>query len=140
MAHPQVADEGDALQFWRVAVNILNKQSRTEDKGWSSSWGVGRGDNNLTVKNKLLTKDHKKPRTWTDFLDKRSKRKKMDMRFGTWNVRSTYRAGSLRAVAEQISKYKLDLVAVQEVRLDGGGTEPVGVYTFSMEKRMKIMN
>jgi hypothetical protein len=30
-------------------------------------------------------KDHKKPRTWTDSLDKRSKRKKMDMRFGTWN-------------------------------------------------------
>jgi hypothetical protein len=24
----------------------------------------------------------------------------MDMRFGTWNVRSIYRAGSLRAVAE----------------------------------------
>jgi hypothetical protein len=25
----------------------------------------------------------------------------MDMRFGTWNVRSMYRAGSLRAVAEE---------------------------------------
>jgi hypothetical protein len=32
----------------------------------------------------------KKPRTWTDFLDKQTKRKKMDMRFGTWNVRSMY--------------------------------------------------
>jgi hypothetical protein len=29
----------------------------------------------------------------------------MDMRFGTWNVGSMYRAGSLRAVAEEISKY-----------------------------------
>jgi hypothetical protein len=28
----------------------------------------------------------------------------MDLRFGTWNVRSLYRAGSLRAVAEEISK------------------------------------
>jgi hypothetical protein len=27
----------------RVAVNILNKQSRTDDTGWSSSLGVGRG-------------------------------------------------------------------------------------------------
>jgi hypothetical protein len=27
-------------------VNILNKQSRTADKGWSSSLGVGRGANN----------------------------------------------------------------------------------------------
>jgi hypothetical protein len=26
MARPQVADEGDALQFWREAANILNKQ------------------------------------------------------------------------------------------------------------------
>jgi mRNA deadenylase 3'-5' endonuclease subunit Ccr4 len=41
----------------------------------------------------------------------------MDMRFGTWNVRSKN-----RAVAEEISKYKLDLVGVQEVRWDGGGT------------------
>jgi hypothetical protein len=34
----------------------------------------------------------------------------MCMRFGTWNVRSMYRAGSLTAVAEEFSKYKLDLV------------------------------
>jgi hypothetical protein len=54
----------------------------------------------------------------------------MDMRFGTWNVRSGYRAGLLRAVAEEISKYKLDLVGVQEDRWDGGGTEPAGEYTF----------
>jgi hypothetical protein len=40
----------------------------------------------------------------------------MDRRFGTWNVRSMYRAGSLRAVAEKISNYNLDLVGIQEVR------------------------
>jgi exonuclease III len=54
----------------------------------------------------------------------------MDMRFGTWNVRSMYRAGSLRAVGEGISKYKLDLVRLQEVRWDGGGTERASEYTF----------
>jgi hypothetical protein len=32
--------------IWRVAANILNKQSRTTDKGWSSRLGVGRGANN----------------------------------------------------------------------------------------------
>ena len=32
--------------IWRVAANILNKQSRTAEKGWSSSLGVGRGCNN----------------------------------------------------------------------------------------------
>jgi hypothetical protein len=46
MARPQVADGGDTLQFWRVAANILNKQSRTSDKGWSSSLGVRRGASN----------------------------------------------------------------------------------------------
>jgi exonuclease III len=54
----------------------------------------------------------------------------MDMRFGTWNVRSVYRVGSLRVVAGEISKYKLDLVGVQEVRWHGGGTEPAGEYIF----------
>ena len=31
---------------WRVAANKLNKHSRTADKGWSFSLGVGRGSNN----------------------------------------------------------------------------------------------
>jgi hypothetical protein len=48
----------------------------------------------------------------------------MDMRFGTWNVRSLYKAGSLMTVAREISKYELDLVGVQVVRWDRGGTEP----------------
>jgi exonuclease III len=72
----------------------------------------------------------KKPQTWTDSLDKRPKRKKMDMRFDTWNVRSLYRAGSLSTVGEEISEYKLDLLGVQEIRWGGGGTEPAGDYTF----------
>jgi hypothetical protein len=46
MAHPQVVDGGDDLRIWKVAVNILNKQSRTADMGWSSILGVGRGANN----------------------------------------------------------------------------------------------
>jgi hypothetical protein len=53
----------------------------------------------------------------------------MDIRFDTWNVISMYRAGSLRAVAEGISKYKLDLVRVQVVKWGGGGTEPARDYT-----------
>jgi hypothetical protein len=82
------------------------------------------------LKNKLVTKCHEGPWTYTDFLDKRPKRKKMDVRFGTWNVRSLYRAGSPRTVAEEISKCKLDLVGVKEVRWDRGGTVPTGIYTF----------
>jgi hypothetical protein len=33
----------------RVAANVLNKQSRDVDKGWSSSLGVGRGPNNASL-------------------------------------------------------------------------------------------
>jgi exonuclease III len=54
----------------------------------------------------------------------------MDMRFGTWNVRSMYRAGFLRGVADEISECKLDLVGIQEVRWDRWGMEPAGEYTF----------
>jgi hypothetical protein len=41
-----------------------------------------------------------------DSLDKLPKQKKTNMRFGTWNVRSMYMAGSFRAVGGEISKYK----------------------------------
>jgi hypothetical protein len=50
IARPQVADGRDALQVWRVAANTLNKQSRTADKGWSSSLGVRREAYNFSCK------------------------------------------------------------------------------------------
>jgi hypothetical protein len=33
---------------WRVTASMLNKQSRTADKGWFSSLGVGLGANNTS--------------------------------------------------------------------------------------------
>jgi hypothetical protein len=56
----------------------------------------------------------------------------MYMRFGFWNVRSLYKAGSLLTVSRELARYtsKLDLVGVQEVRWEGCGTEPAGEYTF----------
>ena len=44
--------------IWRVAANILNKQSRTADKGWSSSLGVGRGADNSSPLKILLRNTH----------------------------------------------------------------------------------
>jgi hypothetical protein len=38
------------------------------------------------------------------------------MRFGTWNAKSLYTAGSLKTVGSEMAKYNLDLVSVQEVR------------------------
>jgi exonuclease III len=48
------------------------------------------------------------------------------MRFGTWNVRSLYRAGSFTAAARELAGYKLDIVGVQEVRWDREGTVRAG--------------
>jgi hypothetical protein len=33
-------------------------------------------------------------------------------------------------VSKELSEYKLDLVGVQEIRLEVGGTAPTGEYTF----------
>jgi hypothetical protein len=52
----------------------------------------------------------------------------MDMRYGTWNVRSLYRAHSLMTVVKEIPKYKLHLVGVYDVRCDKDGTKPAGKY------------
>jgi hypothetical protein len=88
----------NGLLLLRVDVNILDKQPWTNDKGWFSSVGVGHGANNSSPQKKFVTKNAIEPQTWTDSLDKRPKRQNMDMRFGLWNVRSLYRAGSLMTV------------------------------------------
>jgi hypothetical protein len=75
---------------------------------------------------KILKEHH----TWMDSLDKQPKQRNMDIRFGTWKVRSLYTAGSLVTLSKELSKCKLNLVVAQEVRWEGGGTEPSGEYTF----------
>jgi hypothetical protein len=47
----------------------------------------------------------------------------MYMGYGTGNVKSLYRSGSLKTAARKLAKYKLDLVGAQEVRWDKGGTK-----------------
>jgi hypothetical protein len=59
------------------------------------------------------------------------------MRFGTWNVRSLYRAGSLTAATKELARYKLNLVHVQEVRWDKRGMVRAGDFNFFMEKKRK---
>jgi hypothetical protein len=56
--------------------------------------------------------------------------KKRGLVLGTWNVRSLYRAGSLMAMARKLARYKSDLVGVQGVRWDKGGTVRARDYNF----------
>jgi hypothetical protein len=75
-------------------------------------------------------KCHRGPLTCVDSSDKRPHKRKMVMRFDIWNIRSLYRTGSLKTVVKELSKYELDLVGVQEVRWDRGGTELTGNFMF----------
>ena len=68
-----------------------------------------------------------KPRNWTGSLVRPQQTNK-DMRIGTWNVKSLYKTGAVTLVAHELTKYRLDLVRVQEVRLDGNGISPIGDY------------
>jgi hypothetical protein len=83
-------------------------------------------------KNKIIMKILKEPRTLADSLDKRP----MYVTFGTWNVRNLYKAGSLVTISVEVSKYKLDLVGVQEVRWEG---HKLNTH-FYMQRGMRIMN
>ena len=64
------------------------------------------------------------------FLGEASRKIHREMKLGTWNVRSFYRAGSLKAAARELARYKLAVVGVQEVRWDKEGTVRTGDYNF----------
>jgi len=51
-------------------------------------------------------------------------------KLGAYNVKSLYRAGSLKVAARELASYQLDVGGVQEVRWDKGGTVRAGDYHF----------
>jgi len=67
------------------------------------------------LKTGLVTKRIQLSWAWTD-TSVQIKQWKRDMRFGTWNVRSLYRAGSIATAAGKLAWYKLDSVSLQKVR------------------------
>ena len=70
----------------------------------------------------------------------RTRQRKRDILLGIWNVRSLYRAGSLKASVRELARYKLDVVGVQEVRWDKGSTVRAGDYNFFYGKEMKVIS
>ena len=53
-----------------------------------------------------------------------------DIKLGTWNVRSLYRAGSIKVAARELARYKLDVVGVQVGGWDKEDTVRAGDYNF----------
>jgi len=41
LACPPVVDGGDNFEIWRIALNILNKNLRSSEQGWSSGLWAG---------------------------------------------------------------------------------------------------
>ena len=64
------------------------------------------------------------------FLGEASRSIQREMKIGTCNVRSLYRAGFLKPAARELARYKLDVVGVQEVRWEKGRTVRAGDYDF----------
>ena len=59
----------------------------------------------------------------------------MEKVYGIWYT--LYRSSSHTAAAKELARYKLDLVGVQEVRWDKGGTVRIGDYIFFYGKGNK---
>jgi hypothetical protein len=51
---PHIVDGGNSLQLWKVAADILNKQSWTTNMRWSSNLEIEQGANNLSAKSNML--------------------------------------------------------------------------------------
>jgi hypothetical protein len=92
----------NGLQPWRIAANILKSSRGQMTRGGPPAWRSGVELITLHCKTKFITTISIEPLAWTDSLDKRPKRRNMDMRFGFWNVRSLYRAGSLMTVLREL--------------------------------------
>jgi len=56
------------------------------------------------------------------------------MKSGTWNVRSLYRVGSIKAAARKLARYKLEVVGVQEISWDKEGK---GIIIFLRERKQE---
>ena len=66
-----------------------------------------------------------------------TRKRKRDILLGTWNVRSLYRSGAFKAAARELTRYKLDLVGVQEVRWKRGEPYEQGTVISSMKRNSK---
>lgn len=73
-------------------------------------------------KKKTLFRNQKKITKPGGPLGKRQTwKRRNDIRIATWNVRSLYRPGALKILSNEALKYKLGILALQEIRWTGSG-------------------
>lgn len=90
--------------------------------------GVGRGADNSSPE-KSKGHETSEPRMLDRNDDDGHRKRKMDMIFGTWNTRSLYRSGALKEILNEMTKYGIDILAVQEMRWKGSGIFDTRTHT-----------
>lgn len=75
-------------------------------------------------KKKLVTESVQQPRT-PDRINgsrpRQSSRKNKDLMISTWNVRTMLKPGRMKEIYQQMENFKMDLIALQEIRWQGNG-------------------
>jgi hypothetical protein len=59
------------------------------------------------------------------------------MTFGSWNVRGLYRTVPMEIVASEFAKYNLDIMRVQKVICENGGSQPEDYTGFFVHKGIR---
>ena len=89
--------------------------------------GLSSGLTTHPRKNGTVTETNIEPRNRTNLMGNDSDRIhgrlnwKTPLKIGSWNVRSLFRPGYAKSVTEEMSKYNLDIMTMQEVRWPGSG-------------------
>jgi len=80
-------------------------------------WGLGVRLTTSPRKTITVTKPQEQP--WIDgYKGRRPKQtpRNKDLVIATWNVRTMLKPGKMREIANEMLKYKIDVIAIQEIR------------------------
>jgi endonuclease/exonuclease/phosphatase family metal-dependent hydrolase len=107
--------------FFPVSGDIKFRDLVLQVGGWA--WGQQPN----TVKKIIVQKPSNEPRNMdrnNGKINGNAKQKRlrmMDIKMATWNIRTMLQPGKMKEIADEVIKYNLDLVALQEMRWQGHG-------------------
>lgn len=92
---------------------------------WSSRLGVGRWTDNPPRQTHFVKKPKEKHRN-----ERIQRRRNMELRLKTWNVRSLYETAAARSLVEKLAKHRIQILALQETRWKENNIIKIGNYHF----------